>query len=970
MNYTITNYLTALVKYQNESKRTYVFSNFHNFNALDMPNHIKLPYSETSGHIPSSDRLHVGELWINGTDSIIGTKKQDGTIVQFAQLTPQERQKLLTADFIPKTGAVAAISTSALAATAPSNAIVINDGSDIAIEYTAVADDVINITAAKTTGHKATKVVINKPAGIHCTINWSGVDQWLSTVDQPVFGESDEQQELCVAIFTSKTVNAVNVIYNTEDTEIGEGQGYWGSIGGDIQDQQDLIDLFNTKADKTALQSLVPTSTTVGSNAVQISQTVDAGSSEFAITAQSVGTTNRRRTTPQYHSTISGSSTNGITISQKTANDVPLTLKNDNGDIVFATPSEMIAASTLVTKQYGAFNYLGINDTAKKAAQLATDITFSLSGGATSDIVSTNGSTNIVIPVTNIDGTKVSGRVENANIAIRDQKGNVIDTTYATTTALNTGLGQKVSQTDFDDTIKNYVTTTTANNTYATKTALAQKQDVGDYALNSTVNEKIANCLPLAGGELTGILTAPTFVGDLQGNADSATKATQDGNGDVIANTYLKAATSYAFTNVTISGKAVVTNAPVNGTDAANKDYVDSKVSTIDLSLYAIKTDVASTYATKSELSSGLAPKANAADLDNYLLKTGGTITGSLIVPAPTAPNHAATKQYVDTAVSTVYKYKGNVANVDALPKSGNVVGDVWNAEDTGDNYVWTGTEWDKLAGTVDLSGYLTKSEAQGKYITPSAVAGTYLAKSDAAAKYLTQATATSTYLSKTEAQGTYLSQHTAASTYLSSAAAANTYLSKTSASSTYLTKNEAASTYATPAAITSAVSALDSRFLQLTGGTVTGPITLPGDPTANNQAATKKYVDDHSGKTYFGTCSTAAATNAKAVTVNSGFSLVTGSRVTVLFTTGNTGTAATLNVNSTGAKPIWYLNTQLNNTDLIAGVCTDLVYDGTHWVIVGGLPNVRSYSTVESDNRYALRINPTIVGTLSIIDN
>lgn len=37
----------------------------------------------------------------------------------------------------------------------------------------------------------------------------------------------------------------------------------------------------------------------------------------------------------------------------------------------------------------------------------------------------------------------------------------------------------------------------------------------------------------------TGIITAPTFKGNLNGNATSATKATQDGNGKNIANTYL-----------------------------------------------------------------------------------------------------------------------------------------------------------------------------------------------------------------------------------------------------------------------------------------------------------------------------------------------------------------------------------------------------------------------------------------------
>ena len=55
-----------------------------------------------------------------------------------------------------------------------------------------------------------------------------------------------------------------------------------------------------------------------------------------------------------------------------------------------------------------------------------------------------------------------------------------------------------------------------------------------------------------------------------------------------------------------------------------------------------------------------------------------------------------------------------------------------------------------------------------------------------------------------------------------------------------------------------------------------------------------------------YGACSTAAATKAKAVTL-SGFTLVTGAIVGVKFSYDNTATAPTLNVNSTGAKSIYY---------------------------------------------------------------
>lgn len=68
--------------------------------------------------------------------------------------------------------------------------------------------------------------------------------------------------------------------------------------------------------------------------------------------------------------------------------------------------------------------------------------------------------------------------------------------------------------------------------------------------------------------------------------------------------------------------------------------------------------------------------------------------------------------------VSSMYKYKGSVDSYDELPTSGQTVGDSYNVKGAdsshgikkGDNVVWTGTEWDVLSGTVDLSGYMDKT--------------------------------------------------------------------------------------------------------------------------------------------------------------------------------------------------------------------------------------------------------------------
>lgn len=72
--------------------------------------------------------------------------------------------------------------------------------------------------------------------------------------------------------------------------------------------------------------------------------------------------------------------------------------------------------------------------------------------------------------------------------------------------------------------------------------------------------------------------------------------------------------------------------------------------------------------------------------------------------------------------ISSVYKYKGSVASYSVLPSSGQEVGDVYNVEaadttngiNAGDNVAWTGTAWDVLAGTVDLSGYVQAEDGKG----------------------------------------------------------------------------------------------------------------------------------------------------------------------------------------------------------------------------------------------------------------
>lgn len=81
-------------------------------------------------------------------------------------------------------------------------------------------------------------------------------------------------------------------------------------------------------------------------------------------------------------------------------------------------------------------------------------------------------------------------------------------------------------------------------------------------------------------------------------------------------------------------------------------------------------------------------------------------------------PTSEEIDQKINTAIGSVYRVKGSVANYEALPKDNVTIGDVYNLEDTGANYVATSTtpDWDKLSETVDLNGYLTKTDAASTY--------------------------------------------------------------------------------------------------------------------------------------------------------------------------------------------------------------------------------------------------------------
>lgn len=140
-------------------------------------------------------------------------------------------------------------------------------------------------------------------------------------------------------------------------------------------------------------------------------------------------------------------------------------------------------------------------------------------------------------------------------------------------------------------------------------------------------------------------------------------------------------------------------------------DYVTTmrsttSINTINLSLDKKNVITGSTYTTGS------------VTFNSASSKSAGVLTASYFNKLDALPSADELDQKINTAIGSVYRVKGSVANYEALPTEDVNIGDVYNLEDTGANYVATSStpDWDKLSETVDLNGYLTKTDAASTY--------------------------------------------------------------------------------------------------------------------------------------------------------------------------------------------------------------------------------------------------------------
>lgn len=210
---------------------------------------------------------------------------------------------------------------------------------------------------------------------------------------------------------------------------------------------------------------------------------------------------------------------------------------------------------------------------------------------------------------------------------------------------------------------KEFITETTADGKYASK------DEIADFITDSEVDTKLEDYVTNQALEEKHYLTKHQDLTDYMKTADADLK--------------------YATKQEIPDTKSFITKDVADLTNYYDKDTMDGK-----LELKADKTYVDTNFAKNSDIANFI--DKDVSDLTNYY-----------------------NKGEVDSKLTTVYKYKGSVDTYDNLSEKEDTAeqGDVWNVNDTDKNYAWTGSAWDNLGGTIDLTPYAQKKDLVYSFI-------------------------------------------------------------------------------------------------------------------------------------------------------------------------------------------------------------------------------------------------------------
>ena len=233
-------------------------------------------------------------------------------------------------------------------------------------------------------------------------------------------------------------------------------------------------------------------------------------------------------------------------------------------------------------------------------------------------------------------------------------------------------------------------------------------------------------CLPLSGGTMKGNInangyniTATKFIGNLQGNADSATKANQDSQGQTINTTYVKGITGSNATLTVTKGNGTTSTVTINNVGNSTKATQDSQGQAINTTyIKSITASNATLTLTKGNGTTSAVTINNVAhstDADN-----AGKLNNKGEISASTLPNNFTTGLTTHSAYNGNYPSQyGNVININNRGKSqifmewkgddnaAGAPGGIWYRECRDNQNAWS--NWAKIAYLTDCTDTLKK---------------------------------------------------------------------------------------------------------------------------------------------------------------------------------------------------------------------------------------------------------------------
>ena len=248
-------------------------------------------------------------------------------------------------------------------------------------------------------------------------------------------------------------------------------------------------------------------------------------------------------------------------------------------------------------------------------------------------------------------------------------------------------------------------------------------------------------CLPLSGGTMKGNInangyniTATKFIGNLQGKADSATnadlatKANQDSQGQVINTTYVKGITASNATLTVTKGNGTTSTVTINNVGNSTKATQDSQGQAINTTY--IKSITASNATLTVTKGNGTTSTVTINNVENSKKATqdgsGNTITTHYL-----SRNQSTQNDMNACTVEGIYRFNGTLKNGWTSDSWGTLL--VFNNQYNGssgvsgtylvqialptDGRMWTRqrvntgawTSWNKLANTTDCTDTLKK---------------------------------------------------------------------------------------------------------------------------------------------------------------------------------------------------------------------------------------------------------------------